>query len=1198
MNLDTCTPQQRQCIEDLHAPLIICAGAGSGKTFTLTRRVVNALLPQPKTGDAPLLDDIDQALIITFTNKAAGELRSRIRSTLRSEQLIDQALKTDDAWISTIHGACTRILRAHALEIGIDPSFTIAMGADQDAYIAQAIDVTLQEVRNGTDTQTYRRLFDLYGTDRVINMVRALLNSTSSLPQGINSLNMGPQPMDATAIACALIPACEDALTCMKPTSKGAQHTSQLLDDLQTFTEATADSTTLDTLCAILESAKAPTGKADAVQHLAGMIYDAKRMLNQTRSYPLLKAIVSFAQCTDEHYRSLLHEQGALDASELIRLTLQTFDTYPSIAQQYTNKFKLVMVDEFQDTSQLQIDMIKRVAGNNCIHLCTVGDAQQSIYRFQGADVNVYLRHKQDMTSPQIGAHHIELKDNFRSHEDILSFVRCICGQEGYFDEPFLDLHAQPSAEREAKGCHYYGTQPRITVTVTAAQSSEDAITSQATAIAQQFASWRKAGHAPSEMVILLGKMSHAHVYADALNAVGLNCTLSGGAGFNTAPETELSLALLRVIANPYESEAALEILTSDVLPISSDDLLQLATKTDDVSGRKLAQHLGNGLVDLDAQPQHPSPLLVHAMDVLHRAWNRIGHDAPSTIFDTAIAESGWLHRLEQQGVRGQAQAANVLKFQQMIAQIEQTPGYDIAQVVYDMSAALDQKEKAGTLSIDTNDAVRIMTVHASKGLEFPLVAVAECFARTSSRNPLHTLSDKGTEYVTLSLPSDQSFSVSSKKTNQRLIQDPANAANALEFQSAIRSTDTDRDLAERRRLFYVAATRASEALYIAINERSSARSFNGVDGQLLSGLFPGEDEFPHDTRMVEYGGTQPLCYTWIDATPTDEPAIDEIDDTTCLSSDHVETGSVDQPIEVTIPQLDTPPVIDLQTIAYQPDFFSYSSLAHDHAELTENADDEDTATINDHERATALANGSDHEHDSVSTNPRGNDFDNKMPDNVSRNITLAAASSSSDEEILGDTISAIRSDDPDCATTFGSAVHRACEWVAYHDAPPSDQECRQYSMYCAQRYDLKQEERLTTALIRWTHSSLCADVLAMGTHRPEVPFCMSVGNGYLQGAIDLLCASDDAHVHIVDYKTGGSPDESKEELHIKHLLQSQCYALVALEYGYQQVDMDFVRLEQQDSNDPTQPQRVTYHYDQSDYDTLLQHITELYQTD
>ena len=137
MDLSTLMPQQLQIVKTLDRPLFVSAGAGSGKTFTLTRRIVYALSPE----SGPFVEHLDQVLAITFTKDAAAEIRDRVRRALIDEGMDEEALTVDDAWISTIHGMCSRILRAHALELGIDPEFTVL--TDTDELMDQAVEHVL-----------------------------------------------------------------------------------------------------------------------------------------------------------------------------------------------------------------------------------------------------------------------------------------------------------------------------------------------------------------------------------------------------------------------------------------------------------------------------------------------------------------------------------------------------------------------------------------------------------------------------------------------------------------------------------------------------------------------------------------------------------------------------------------------------------------------------------------------------------------------------------------------------------------------------------------------------------------------------------------------------------------------------------------------------------------------------------------------
>ena len=206
--LEGLLPEQEQIVRTLDRPVFVAAGAGSGKTFTLTRRIVWALCPGSGEGGAPFLDGLDQALVITFTEKAAGEIKERVRKALREAGLADEALKVDSAWVSTIHHMCARILRAHALDLGLDPSF--AMVADQaaSAMRAQALEVALDEMDGDPGLDA---LFAEFGggtgsgRDGVEGLVTSLLNRAGSATDGLDSLEFVNAEADVSGVMRAVL---------------------------------------------------------------------------------------------------------------------------------------------------------------------------------------------------------------------------------------------------------------------------------------------------------------------------------------------------------------------------------------------------------------------------------------------------------------------------------------------------------------------------------------------------------------------------------------------------------------------------------------------------------------------------------------------------------------------------------------------------------------------------------------------------------------------------------------------------------------------------------------------------------------------------------------------------------------------------------------------------------------------------------
>ena len=200
----TLEAKQERIVRALEGPLFVSAGAGSGKTFTLTQRVLYALKPGSKPRDQwadpdlpeAFLDSIDQVLAITFTDKAATELKERIRSALREEGLDAEAEKVDNAWISTIHGMCSRIIRAHALDLGVDPAFTVAGYADDLKRLAVEHvlrRVTAEDVGGTGPFDELLEAFELESQDgsmslsSLLSILVAILSKVSTLIGGLEA---------------------------------------------------------------------------------------------------------------------------------------------------------------------------------------------------------------------------------------------------------------------------------------------------------------------------------------------------------------------------------------------------------------------------------------------------------------------------------------------------------------------------------------------------------------------------------------------------------------------------------------------------------------------------------------------------------------------------------------------------------------------------------------------------------------------------------------------------------------------------------------------------------------------------------------------------------------------------------------------------------------------------------------------------
>ena len=1235
----------------LVGPVDVSAGAGSGKTFTLTERIAHALA-DPASG----VDDIDQILAITFTNKAAAELKGRVRSTLRAQGLFDQARKVDGAWISTIHGMCSRILRANALEIGIDPGFSVM--EDSSDVLDQAIEEVLEESR-ASDYQAYRQLFDAYpvadspaafGSDSVTSLLNTLLAKAYELPNGFDDLQLIASREEPGQLARQLLAVYEDSLALMEQIKESATQAQnkltceQALDALNDLMESDSSQVYgVLSLCRRLDGRCGSKEQKALIKELNARFDETALRILLCKSALIFDQLVQLARKVDELFAAKKQRLAVLDNSDLIRQALRALENH-QVKALYENKFRLVMVDEFQDTDALQLAIVSKLSGAGQRYLCTVGDAQQSIYRFRGADVALYRTYQQEMFSERILAEGgepcaLQLTRNFRSHGDVLAFVKKVCAQQSVFGQDFLDLQAVYD------GAGYRARDPRIFMDVTMRHkgksaevgSKDDAFGAQAQRIAEYFARMRAAGHDLSQMVLLLGTTTHADLYAQALRQAGFDCVITGGSLFAQSDEAQHMVLLCRALVNFRDTEALANVLMGPLFQLSSDELLGLATTWDSKAQKMVSCGLDQGLArcmrtaaargaggadsaadaganavaagedavpvavapasadsvseaagaagfagafqgDVDAF----SPVVTHAARLLFAARESLRTQPLSRVLLRLLWQSGCFARLESQGAQGSACIGNYLKALRLIENIEKQGGIGPVQAAeqYDASISAGLKEAPGALSVHEQQAIRIMTIHASKGLEFPIVAMAD-FAKTPRSESLLVARFQGKTYATLFPKSEKFGSTTYGKSLQiGLVDedeepsvDALNGDDSLKAQVLLQRCSLADEMSEGQRLFYVGATRAKEALGLFVSTQEGGdfdAMYPGAYGDVVRALFGDDGVISPGESFVDYGGSEPaqICCRYYEV-PGGEGAdatfgADGEDDSAGAASDAATPGDADAVADLDanvradaaaapVPSrflFDLSGETPLNVVAggFDPrptGVFSYSSLEGEHVPLTQLEGLWDTAQ--------------------------------------------------EEGDSLADALRYFSADD-DKATDFGSALHRLCQ-LSFIESPEkaSDQlEC------IAKTYQVADVQRLTAAFERWLGSAACKRARAAQQCLPEHSFVVPFGNTdqVLEGAFDLLCvegcgvqenseqttgAPKWQRAYVVDYKTGGKAAETPQELHEKHGLQACCYAYALLNCGFDAVDMDFVRVEQADPQGSDTLQTVLFRFDQSD---------------
>ena len=1210
MDLSTLMPQQLQIVKTLDRPLFVSAGAGSGKTFTLTRRIVYALSPE----SGPFVEHLDQVLAITFTKDAAAEIRDRVRRALIDEGMDEEALTVDDAWISTIHGMCSRILRAHALELGIDPEFTVL--TDTDELMDQAVEhVLARATAPDAAPELAASLKSLYawypmageggpfGAGTTIKgLVRELLELSSQLPGGMDDVRVARGQADTSALADAY----RAALGASKAATEKAQVALDAIDAFEASGKTMADAARLMMSCAMPRASKA--FPKEQVELLKAEAADAFINIVLACGGPALDALVGLARSVETEYRALKASQSALDNNDLLRMAYEALRDYPAIRAAYEGRFKMVMIDEFQDTDQMQVDLIRYLTGAGERALCTVGDAQQSIYRFRGAEVEVFRRQERkvgasgaaeaaaDAAADAPAGELVKLVRNFRSHDEVLRYVaRVFDGDDGGLMQGFLDLEAS-----DGRKDTLVANASRRQALFVAGGSTQERTQAKARAIAERFRSLADAGQPQGGMVLLLGRMTNADVYAQAFRDQGLDCVIAGGSVFAQAAEVQTVRALVCALANPADTaQGLMPLLASPMFALGAQEFLALATKLDSETGETSRRNIDAGIMsDFDVPGLQDLPLVARAREVLRYALRRVGRDSFAAIARDVVNASGWFVRLAQRGPEGKAIAANVLKALDAVAEAEVEFGNSPRSIALAFDRFLAGKEAPGALNEEGDGAVRIMTVHASKGLEYPVVAVAECFGvRKSSGAAQMGRIEGGAQVVALPARfdgvklADGTFVKGDDVKKQfehafkgkgtslwlppELMEDVCATGSPAEAFARLRNDDLQLSLEERARLLYVAMTRARELVILAMDAgvsrgKVTAPTFDvetDLTYDVLRRILPGQGlGMPQlDADHLVFDNSQPGDYelislanfTFGEQTFEANASLDaegrlvrgdaeaEVVDTDARAAAPGPADPEPDAFELVYPQAVG---VRMGTCPYPArDSYSYSSIA---AALHTEAEDH-----------AAEAR--------VPMDEAGNDAESDGSEMTDADVAAV--------EPVGNPMA------------LGSAFHAACQWLIEMG---SDELPAARADALARLWHLtpEQRERFDVALDRWLKSAVRAELLAWPCVRAEVPF-FSLGcedediaryGVYAEGAIDALATdpADPSRALVIDYKTGGTPDETPDQLLEKHTLQARVYADVLHRAGYQTVTVKFVRVEQPDPTlfvEPAEPQVVAY---------------------
>lgn len=785
-------PGQREAVDTRAERVVVSAGAGSGKTRVLVQRFVDRVLECEKAGRPSPLRSV---LLITFTDKAAGELTERVRSTLLSLGRPDLAREVDGAWISTIHSFCARIVRRHALELGVDVGFGVLTDPRGGIERSEAFE---RATRLCLETPDVREPISALVTEGVQDLRSTVLGAYDrARSRGVSPHDVEvPRPREFRADLDALARVLEERLPEYEGLlSSTTSHTNfagyrTLRDEIPRVRDIKDDRARAEAAIglgvhrgAMTVGGRTKELTASINEALAAVVQAAVDAVAAHRAADWRALLVAFA----DEYEAAKRAAAVLDFEDLQLLTLRLWRERPDIAERVGEQFVEIMVDEFQDTNPLQMQVIEPISrGGQCV----VGDVQQSIYRFRDADVGLLLG-KRERADADAGGQACRLTVNYRSDARLLAGLNAVFGSEDFFGSDYLVLESGATQDSP-----WPADAPVIEGLIVdkSACPEKDWREVEARAVAGRLREVVDAGWAtPSEVVVLLRASTTMPIYVSALKDAGFDVVAPSSGGFYATPEYADVRALLRAIADPLDDEGMLALLAGGFGGISDDGLLALA-------GAREHSGFWGALCErsdvLSGRDAVRASRLRETLGVLHDQRGRLQLADAILYAVAAIGANGGL--LERSSA-----SANVRKIARIAAEFEGEGAGDPAAFLQhlDDREAFVPRETAAGLAADGGGAVRVMTVHAAKGLEFPVVAVADLGHQSPNRHPGFLLAANG----------DRMMAVSRGPQRGKSDKTP----NAAAWQRAI-DAEAELDLAESKRVFYVACTRAERALLLA----------------------------------------------------------------------------------------------------------------------------------------------------------------------------------------------------------------------------------------------------------------------------------------------------------------------------------------------------------------------------------------------
>ncbi|HYH57909.1 MAG TPA: UvrD-helicase domain-containing protein, partial [Thermoleophilaceae bacterium] len=778
--------------------------------------------------------DVESLLVITYTERAAGELRGRIRARLAELGRHDLARSLDGAWISTIHGFCLRLLKAHPFEAGLDPRFRILDDSQGRVVRGEAFATALTEFCAGEQPERLQ-LLATYGASGLRRMLTSVYETLRSAGRELE-LELGERPGLDTRLA-ELAGAARVLADDGDATAAARASAAEAL--------VLAESAPLPERLLDLRGLRARTERAAAYEEARKAVEQAALDELALRDRELLQQLL---QRFAESYAAAKDAESALDFEDLQLHARDLLRDHDALREREQLRFRSIMVDEFQDTNRLQCDLVDLLTGPGTERFF-VGDEFQSIYGFRHADVGVFREFRdaaarEDRVRP--------LRTNFRSRAEILTTLNATFGPHWGTDFQPLEPGEEVPPPEDQLQLDLNGSTPHADATAVELIVVDQVVSRWKDMGDEPFgaslasaAAWRAAemrlladrvhrmisveGRPARDIVVLLRAAKEMPLYERALRERGIDTYVVGGRNFWTQQQVADLRAYLSVLANPLDEEALYSMLGSPLGGLSLDAIglvgLRAKQLRRDPWWALTAADGSDGLLDLlPAADRERVPDLVARVDG-HRT---LAATVPlERLLDRVITDSGYDRRVLTLA-DGRRRMANVRKLMRIARVFEAEAGGDLRAFIDHLAEQdlLAAREGEAPLEAEDLQAVRLMTIHAAKGLEFPVVCVADLGRSGRSDDDALRVTEDG-------------------RVGLKIASLAGGSAKGLALEEIETEQDRQQD-EEERRVFYVAMTRAREMLVLSGAtdvEKWPAPSLLGVPmSWVWRGVAPGLD--------------------------------------------------------------------------------------------------------------------------------------------------------------------------------------------------------------------------------------------------------------------------------------------------------------------------------------------------------------------